>query len=397
MIIHVDMDAFYASVEIRDQPTLRDKPVVVGGSPEGRGVVSAANYVARNYGIHSAMPASQVLRRCPNAVFIKPRMSYYASISKQIRDLFFEYTSLVEPISLDEAFLDVSGSEQLFGDAVSIAKEIRLKIKKRLDLVASAGVAPNKYLAKVASDLQKPDGFVVVRDSEVLSFLESLPVKRIWGVGSKCEAKFARMGIKTIGQIRQLSLKQLQSSFGVNAQHFWNLARGIDSRSVVPDRVAKSISHESTFRNDITERGILEAWSQELGSQVGRRLRRYNIKGRTIQMKLRYSDFQTITRSQTVEEPTNISGEITGIVKEMIQKELGLTHAPIRLLGVGVSNLQFNEKSQRMLFVEEEKQKQRDLDQTTDEIIAKFGSSAVKPANVIANEIRPRQLPDDAR
>ena len=395
MIVHVDMDAYYASIEIRDNPELRNQPVVVGGSPQGRGVVSAASYEARKYGIHSAMPASQVLRRCPQAIFLRPRMDYYASISKRIREIFEEYTSLVEPISLDEAFLDVSGSERLFGDAVSIAKEIKKRIAAELELVASAGVAPNKYLAKVASDLEKPDGLVVVRPEEVLSFLDPLPVKRIWGVGGKCEAKFNSIGIRTIGQIRSLSVEQLKPKFGINAQHFWNLSRGIDSRSVVPDRIAKSISHESTFPVDITDREILEAWIIELSGQVGRRLRRYDIKGRTIQLKLRFSDFRTITRSQSMKEPTSITGEIVETATQLIQKELGENHAPIRLIGVGVSKLRTGELSQRLLFDENEMQKNRNLDQVADEIANKFGSDAMKSGKVFEKKIRPRRFIDE--
>lgn len=394
MIIHVDMDAYYASVEVRDNPELLGQPVVVGGSPTGRGVVSAASYEARKFGVHSAMPASQVLRVCPSAIFIRPRMEVYAEISREIRAIFDEYTSLVEPLSLDEAFLDVTGSVRLFGDAVTIAREIKRRIKDELGLVASAGVAPNKYLAKIASDLQKPDGLVVVQQNEILQFLENLPIRRIWGVGKKCEAKFSSIGVRTIGHLRTLTVAQIKPLFGINAQHFWNLARGIDDRLVVPDRNAKSISHESTFSHDIREREVLEAWVIELGGQVGRRLRRYSIKGRTIQIKIRFSDFKTITRSLSLSEPSDTTAEIVQTATELLQKDLDPIHEPVRLLGVGVSNLTAATHVQRTLFDQEEKEKQQNLDQVTDHIAAKFGSRAVQSAKVIEKKIRHRIDPD---
>ena len=394
MIIHVDMDAFYASVEIRDNPALRGKPVVVGGSPEGRGVVSAASYEARKHGIHSAMPASQVLRRCPEAIFIRPRMDHYAGISKQIRAIFESYTSLVEPLSLDEAFLDVSGSERMFGEAPQIAKSIKQKIKRELGLVASAGVAPNKYLAKVASDLEKPDGLVVVQPDQVHEFLHDLSISRIWGVGKKCEEKFAAMGVRTIGQLRALTVEQLKPRFGINSQHFWNLARGIDDRLVVPDRLAKSISHETTFSKDVTDREILEAWAIELGGQVGRRMRRYGIRGRTIQVKIRFSDFRTITRSKTTAEPIETTAEIYGLASEIIGNELGQHHQPVRLLGVGVSNLTTQGLVQKELFGQEQKDRNKNLDAVTDQIVEKFGVQSVKSGKVLEKKIGHRIDPD---
>ena len=252
MSLHIDMDAFYASIEIRDNPRLATKPVVVGGSPSGRGVVSTANYIARSFGIHSAMPAVQARRLCPSAVFIRPRMDHYAAVSRQIRDIFHTYTDLVEPLSLDEAFLDVTGSQALFGDAVEIAQQIKSRIRNELSLSASAGVAPNKFLAKVASDLEKPDGLVVVDPNNIHGFLDPLPVSCIWGVGAQTQKKFELLGVRTISQLRTLSHETLKARFGINCDHFWRLARGLDSRQVVPDHDAKSISHETTFVRDIT-------------------------------------------------------------------------------------------------------------------------------------------------
>ncbi len=247
MILHIDMDAFYASIEIRDNPALASLPVVIGGTPQGRGVVSTANYIARQYGIHSAMPASQAVRLCPHATFLRPRMDYYADIARQIRAIFHEYTDLVEPLSLDEAFIDVTGSQALFGEAASIASQIKQRIRDQLGLTASAGVAPNKFLAKVASDLQKPDGLVIVPVDGVQDFLDPLPVSKVWGVGAQTQKKLDRYHVRTIGDLRRLSMEALKAIVGVNCEHFYRLARGQDSRHVIPDRDAKSISHETTF------------------------------------------------------------------------------------------------------------------------------------------------------
>jgi DNA polymerase-4 len=235
MILHVDMDAFYASVEERDNPRLVGKPVIVGGKPEGRGVVAAANYEIRKFGVHSAMPTSQALRLCPAAIVLPPRMDYYAEISRQIREIFDRYTPLVEPLSLDEAFLDVTGSAGLFGPAVEIGRRIKQHIKQELNLVASVGVAPNKFLAKIASDLNKPDGFLVVEQDRVQEFLDPLPVGRLWGVGRVSNTVLEGFGIRTIGQLRAQSANVLRQKFGKTGDHLWQLAHGIDSRPVVPD------------------------------------------------------------------------------------------------------------------------------------------------------------------
>ena len=307
MIIHGDMDAFYASVEERDRPELVGKPVIVGGSPEKRGVVSAANYVARKYGVHSAMPAVTARRLCPQGIYLPPRIDYYAEISRQIRDIFERFTPLVEPLSLDEAFLDVTGSENLFGPAVEIGRQIKQAIRKELRLVASVGVAPNKFLAKIASDLKKPDALVVVEPDKVQEFLDPLPVERLWGVGKQSSKVFERLGIRTIGQLRQCPLDMLQARFGSSGEHLWNLAHGRDDRPVVPEREAKSISNETTFEHDIADMDVLRAWLVDLIEQVGCRLRRHGLRGRTVHLKVRFADFSLITRSQTLPEPTDIT------------------------------------------------------------------------------------------
>jgi DNA polymerase-4 len=255
-ILHVDMDAFYASVEQRDHPELRGRPVIVGGI-DGRGVVSAASYEARQFGVHSAMPMTTARRLCPDGIILPVRMQHYAQISRQIREIFFSFTPLVEPLSLDEAFLDVHGCEGLFGPAPEIARQIKARIRGQTGLVASVGVAPNKFLAKLASDHGKPDGFVIVLPDCVADFLCPLPVGRLWGVGTKGQKRLHALGIRTIGQLAALPERVLADQFGDSGRHIWRLAHGQDRRSVVPDREAKSISTETTFAHDLGDRHIL--------------------------------------------------------------------------------------------------------------------------------------------
>ncbi|HEV2946735.1 MAG TPA: DNA polymerase IV [Gemmataceae bacterium] len=380
MILHVDMDAFYASVEERDNPDLVGKPVIVGGTAEGRGVVCAANYVARQYGIHSAMPAITAVRLCPQGVFLPLRMEHYAQISREIREILDRFTPLVEPLSLDEAFLDVSGCEGLFGPAPRIGKKIKEEIRRRVHLVASVGVAPNKFLAKIASDLKKPNGFVVVDPHGIHDFLDPLPVGRLWGIGKVSSKAFQKLGITTIGQLRQLPLAILESHFGKSGRHFWQLANGIDDRRVIPDREAKSISHETTFAEDIGQLEVLREWLMEQTEQVARRLRRHQLVGRTVQLKIRFQDFSTITRSQTLREPTNITQEIWQAAAKLLTSRLPARRGPVRLLGVGVSGLESRSESQgdsRSLFDESGREKQEKLDAVTDKIQERFGSTAL--------------------
>jgi DNA polymerase-4 len=377
MILHVDMDAFYASVEERDNPDLVGKPVIVGGTAEGRGVVCAASYVARQYGIHSAMPAITAVRLCPQGIFLPPRMDHYAQISREIREIFDGFTPLVEPLSLDEAFLDVTGCE---GPAPQIGRKIKEEIRSRVRLVASVGVAPNKFLAKIASDLKKPDGFVVVDPRGIHDFLDPLPIGRLWGVGKVSGKAFQKLGITTIGQLRQLPLTILESHFGKSGRHFWQLANGIDNRRVVPDREAKSISHDTTFAEDIGQLEVLREWLMEQTEQVARRLRRHHLVGRTVQLKIRFQDFSTITRSRTLLEPTNITQEIWQAAAQLLTSRLPARRGPVRLLGVGVSGLESRSESRgdsRSLFDEGGREKQEKLDAVADKIQERFGSTAL--------------------
>ncbi|MCR9291162.1 MAG: DNA polymerase IV [bacterium] len=387
MILHVDMDAFYASVEERENPKLKSHPLIVGGSPEGRGVVSAANYAAREYGIHSAMPARRALQLCPRLNIVRPRMRFYAEISHQIRDIFHRYTPLVEPLSLDEAFLDVSGSQRLFGSAEQIARRIKADIHRELRLIASVGVAPNKFLAKLASDLEKPDGFTVVPADNVQPWLDPLPISRIWGVGRVTAGKFESVGIHTFGQLRALGKETARQLFGSVGEHFWKLSQGIDSRTVTPERKAKSISHETTFAIDVGDRDILASRLLELTEQVAERLRRSGLRGRTICLKLRYSDFHTLTRSYTFQRATHATDRLWPEVSRLLHQTLPQRKLEVRLVGVGVSGLEKQRPIQLGLFENPSEiaaeLKSADLDAATDRIRREFGHDALKRASTL--------------
>ena len=376
-ILHVDMDAFYASVEERENPALVGQPVIVGGSPEGRGVVAAANYPARAYGVHSAMPAARARQLCPHAVFIRSRLDFYADISRQVRAIFDRYTPLVEPLSLDEAFLDVTSSRRLFGSALEIAQDVKGHIKREVSLVASVGIAPNKFLAKLASDLDKPDGLVSVPCDAIQAFLDPLPVSRLWGVGRVAKGELNRVGIHTIRELRGQPAAVLAARFGKWGEHLWELAHGRDSRAVTPDHAAKSISHETTFAHDITDPAALRAWLFELAEQVTRRLRRQGLLARTVELKLRYADFRTVTRSRSLADPSNASGDFWAPLAELFDAQF--THQPgsIRLLGAGVSGLGKTEPRQPDLFEEDSRQRQGRLDEVVDEVSRRFGNQAI--------------------
>ncbi|OHB80718.1 MAG: DNA polymerase IV [Planctomycetes bacterium RBG_16_64_10] len=380
MILHVDMDAFYASVEERDRPELVGKPVIVGGTPEGRGVVAAANYVARKFGVHSAMPAVAAKRLCPRGVFLRPRIEYYAEISDQIRAIFENYTPLVEPLSLDEAFLDVTGSEPLFGPAVSIGRAIKQEIRAHLRLVASVGVAPNKFLAKIASDLNKPDGFVVVQPAHVQEFLDPLPVSRLWGVGKVTGSVLEKLGVHRIGQLRQMPVESLRHHFGGSGDHLWELSHGVDQRPVVPEQEAQSISHETTFAKDLDDREAMRAWLLELSEQVGCRLRRHRLKGRTVHLKVRFEDFHTITRAKTLPQATNVTQEIWQTAAQIFAERLPARRLHVRLLGVGMSGLDQPGLLQLNLFPKADHERQSRLDEVADRVKEKFGQASLQRA-----------------
>lgn len=398
MILHVDMDAFYASVEQRDRPELAGQAVIVGGAAAGRGVVCAASYEARKFGVHSAMPTITARRLCPHGVFLPPRMDHYANISCEIREIFQRFTPLVEPLSLDEAFLDVTGSERLFGTPRQIGQQIKQAIGDELHLVASVGAASNKFLAKIASDLEKPDGFVVVDPDGVQAFLDPLPVGRLWGVGRVTGKVFEKMRIRTIGDLRRLPPEVMRGKFGEHGEQLARLACGIDDRLVVPDRVAKSISHETTFSQDIDDDESLRAWIVELADQVGRRLRRHDLSGRTVHLKVRFRDFRTLTRTRSLDHPTSTTGEICAAALDLFANKLPADRQPVRLLGVGVSGFGQTAARQLSLFSDDDHRPLRQIDSAMDEICNRFGTAALRRASSLLHKThrRPPPRPDDA-
>jgi DNA polymerase IV len=377
-ILHVDMDAFYASVEQRDRPELRGRPVIVGGPAASRGVVSAASYEARAFGVHSAMPTATARRLCPHGVFLPVRMKHYAQVARQIREILGSFTPLVEPLSLDEAFLDVRGCEGLFGPGPDIARQVKARVRAETGLVASVGVAANKFLAKLATDLGKPDGLVVIEPGRAAEVLSPLPVGRLWGVGARAEKRLHDLGVKTIGQLAALPERALVDHFGEAGRHLHRLARGLDDRAVVPDEQARSVSTETTFARDVGDREILRGWLLELAEHLGQRVRALGARARTVELKARTSDFRTYLRSVTLAEPTDLTEEIWRAAAGLFEGRVPDAWLPLRLLGVGVSGLTRDPAEQGHLFDQEWRARQRALDQALDAIRARFGTGAVR-------------------
>lgn len=385
-ILHVDMDAFYASIEEREHPELKGQPIIVGGQAEHRGVVSAANYVAREFGVHSAMPMRTARQLCPHAHYFPVRMKNYVEISHSIQNIFRKYSPLVEPLSLDEAFLDVSGSQLLFGSGSEIAKSIKQEIKEQVHLIASVGVAPNKFLAKIASDAHKPDGLVIVNPNGVQDFLDPLPISRVWGIGKVASKRFAKLGVQTVKQLRSLDLKLLGELFGEHGRHLWELSRGIDDRPVISERRAKSISRETTFPEDVSDLEVLKHVLIELVDDVARRLRKNGLRGKSIQLKIRYDDFSTYTRVLSLNHPTDITKEIEDSALELLTNRLPERTLSIRLIGIGVSGFNTNPLQQRSLFNETDQQKLSRLDQVKDQIANRYGTESLKRGTQISSD-----------
>jgi DNA polymerase IV len=347
--LHVDMDAFFASVEQRDHPELKGKPVVVGAPPDQRGVVAAASYEARKFGIHSAMPSRTARQKCPHAVFVSHNMGNYKAVSRQIMRIFESYTPLVQPLSIDEAFLDVTGSQRLFGDGKTIASKIRRDILEQTELTASVGVAPNMFLAKIASDMDKPDGLTVVpfEQAAIEQFLAPLPIGRMWGVGKVTQKKLLSLGLPTIGKLQQCDFQTLENTVGSRAARvFSQLARGIDGRGIVGNVEEKSISNETTFKDDISDREQIEATCKRLIDKVGSRLRKAGFFATTVHLKIRWGDFTTITRQTRF--PVPCSDDITLREAGMELLEENLRHRPVRLIGFGVSGLTESDEPQTL-------------------------------------------------
>ncbi len=379
VILHVDMDAFYASVEQRDHPELRGKPVIVGGSG-GRGVVAAASYEVRRFGVHSAMPTREALRRCPEAICVTPRMSHYSAVSREIFAVFHEFTPLVQGLSLDEAFLDVTGSLAALGEPAHIAREIKRRIRERTELTASVGVAPNKLVAKIASDLRKPDGLVMVRPDEVTALLDPLPVRKLFGLGEKTAPKVEALGIHTLSDLRQAAPARLRPIFGRYTERVQQRAAGIDDRPVIPDLDEKQVSAEETFETDIADRARLQAELARLADKTCARLRTRELVAGCVTVKIRRKDFTTYTRQRHFEPPTQETRVIARIAAELLDTWLReQPRAALRLLGVGVSEL--GPDVQPDLFAAPQSTKNRQLDATVDQIRQKFGSVALTRAS----------------
>jgi len=337
-IIHIDMDAFYASVEQRDNPEYRGKPLVVGGPPQGRGgVVAAASYEARKYGIRSAMPSKKAFELCPDVLFIRPRFSVYKEVSNKIRDIFHRYTDIIEPLSLDEAYLDVTQDKQEIGSAIEIAKQIRQAIKTELQLTASAGVSINKFVAKIASDFNKPDGLTFIHPSRVEEFMEKLPVEKFYGVGRVTAEKMKSMGLFTGADLKRLDEDELVLRFGKAGRFYYGIVRGVDNREVMPDRETKSLGAEDTFAYDLTRIEEMNAEIDKISITVCERLQKYGLKGRTITLKIKYNDFRQITRSFSFLQPINDYESITATARQLLMAT-DITDKKIRLLGISLSN-----------------------------------------------------------
>ena len=382
-IIHFDMDAFYPSVEILDNPALKRKPVIVGGGKE-RGVVSSASYEARRFGVHSAQPVAKAKRLCPDGVFLPVRMSRYQEISKQVFKICYRFTPLVEPLSIDEAFLDVTGSIRLFGQPEDIAKQIKQIVLTETGLTVSAGVAPSKFVAKIASDIDKPDGLTVVHPDGVRDFLDPLPVKKMWGVGKVTQLSLSHLNIHTFRELRQTPVKVLEKKIGKHGVKIHLLAMGIDERDVIPDHDVKSIGHEQTFSQDIIALNVAQKELLALSNKVARRMRHKGLKGKTITLKVKYFDFVQITRSATLPKSIDDGFELYSVACRLLKKT-EITKKPIRLLGISLSQLSFSGIGTQLSLFDQDpsSQKRQRLNIALDSLYEKFGDKSVVPGTLL--------------
>jgi len=390
IIVHVDMDAFFASVEQLLHPEWRGKPVIVGADPhggKGRGVVSAASYEARRYGVHSAMPISRAFRLCPQGIFVPPHGHVYQEYSQKIFAILETFSPLIEPLSIDEAFLDMTGCLHLFGNVEKMGREIKSRIKTETGLTASVGIAPGKSVAKIASDFNKPDGLTIVPPESVQEFLDALPVTKLWGVGEKTFEHLKKLGIHTVRQLRQFPLDVLEQKFGKMGEYIYRMARGEDEREVVREDEVKSVSNEITYETDQTDFEVIKNTVFRLAEKVGGRLRRAGIRGRTVHLKIRFQDFKTYTRSHTLTQPTHLTEEIFQTA-QLLLSEFAPLPAPVRLLGVGVSNL-VSEEGLQLSFWDLEKQKKLKMEKVMDRIQDRFGKDIIKHAHALPAKKKP--------
>ncbi|MCP3914225.1 MAG: DNA polymerase IV [bacterium] len=393
------MDAFYASVEIRDNPSLEGLPVCVGGPASSRGVIAAASYAARKFGVHSAMPTAQARRLCPNLVLLPPDFDRYTAVSRKVMSIFRRYTPIVEPLSLDEAFLDIAGSERLFGDAVDVGRQVKADILRETGLVASVGVAPTKFLAKLASDLDKPDGFRVIQPGEVREVLDPLPVRKIFGVGPRTAKRLEQLGVRTVRDLADLVREDVARRFGASGLWIHDLAHGIDPRRVSSRREEKSHGMERTFPNDIADREELRTLLLSFCEEVAFTLRDKGLRGRTVTLKARFSNFKTVTRTKTLDFATNLGPRLFTVAQELLDR---VERRPLRLLGIQVSKLEdVRQPAQGTLFGTpepssrddwmESNQKLEAATESLDKLRKRFGKSAVRPASLLyRDEVRGR-------
>jgi len=385
-ILHVDMDAFFASVEQRDDPRLAGKPVLVGHAGP-RGVVAAASYEARVFGCRSAQPMEVARRLCPKAIIVPNRGPRYREVSRQVFTVFEEITPLVEPLSIDEAFLDATGSLALFGPPREVAERVRRRIREETALTASVGVAPNKFLAKLASDMDKPDGLTVIEPERVRALLDPLPIGRMWGVGPATEAKLKGLGIHTFADLAAIPEAVLSQRVGSLAGRIQQLARGIDERPVVPDHEAKSIGHEHTFGTDLRHPDAVRQVLAGQMEEVAHRLRRHGFLARTVTVKIRYGNFETITRSHTLPAPTDRTDQLWQAARELFDAWATISYRPVRLIGVAASH--FGDPAPQLtLFDDPQEQRMTRLDQVTDAIKGKFGKGAIQRGAAVRRDGR---------
>ena len=388
-ILHVDMDAFYAAIEQRDRPELKGKPVIVGADPKGgrgRGVVATASYEARAFGVASAMPISQAWKRCPHGVYLHPDMEKYATVSRQVMEVLGRFSDCVEPVSIDEAFLDVTGSRRVFGDGETLAARLKAAVRKDTGLTASVGVATSKLVAKVASDMRKPDGLVVVTAGTEAAFLAPLPIRRLWGVGPKTEEELARLGVHTIGALAALAPERLERKLGTHGHDLTRLARGEDDRPVIADHgEAKSMGQEHTFDQDVADRARLRETLLDLSDAVARRLRSHGLRARTITLKYRDETFRTLTRAETVAEPTDAGDVLFRVSWRLFESVHG--ERRVRLLGIYASG--FGGGAQLDLFA----RPGNAADQVRDAVDRRFGEGTLTRASLIVYPER-RHTPD---
>ena len=384
-ILHVDMDAFFAAVEQRDHPEYRGRPLIVGSDPKGgkgRGIVATCSYEARKFGVHSAQPISEAWRRCPQGIYVRGDMAKYGRVSERLMSVLFEFTDLVEQVSIDEAFLDVTGSRRLLGSGEEIARRVKARILQDQSLTASVGVAANKFVAKVASDLRKPDGLVVVAPGQEAQFLAPLPVGRLWGVGAKTEAMLLRLGIQLIGDLARLERADLVRRLGKGGDHLWHLARGEDDRAVAPEGGFQSIGHETTFERDTGDRRLLHDTLLELTEKVTRRLRAQGARGRTITVKLREADFSTTTRRRTLPRPADTTETIFPPAWQLLQSLIRAGKL-VRLIGVYASNLAGSDRSGQLDLFAPAAPKEQKLAAALDRITDRYGHEAITRAALV--------------